>query len=261
MQSSAKVPLRQHKLITMATGRTQKTRSTPKEKEAKQVITYLRCRLAWFSHNEQPHSVSEEQYSELPRALADKDDNPYKGNKSAWTDKLASRYLIADPPVFTTSLTTIPEVAIIDAMFIINTRPLHQTKTFFEYAHILFNRYILQHYQAGTSEVHLIFNKVNTQLFNPKQFEHTKHYSKNSSDYQHCSFSPEASVLNKWQEYLQCQQCKRSIVEVIGLALLQRGRYFLLGKQKFLLAGCFSGKDENNAWLLQEGEVSAEQPE
>ena len=100
--SSAKVPLRQHKLITMATGRTQRTRSTPKEREAKQVITCLHC-LAWFSHNEQPHSVSEEQYSELSRALADENGNPHKSNKGAWTDKLASRYLAADPPVLTTS--------------------------------------------------------------------------------------------------------------------------------------------------------------
>ena len=53
---------------------------------------------------------------------------------------------------------------------------------------------------------------------------------------------------------------RESIVEAIGLALLQSGCYFLLGQQKLLLAGCFSGKAENNAWLLQEGEVSAEQP-
>ena len=172
--SSAKVPLRKHKLMTMATSRTRKTRSTPKEREAKQVITCLRRRLAWLSHNEQPHSVSEEQYSELPRALSDEDGNPHKGNKSAWTDKLASRYLTADPPVFTTSSTIIPQVAIIDAMFIINTRPLRQTKTFLEYAHFLFNQFILQHYKAGTSEVHLIFDKVCRQLFNPKRFEHVK---------------------------------------------------------------------------------------
>ena len=216
--------------------------------------------LAWLSHNEQPHSVSEEQYSELPRALSDEDGNPHKGNKSAWTDKLASRYLTADPPVFTTSLTIIPQAAIIDAMFIINTRPLRQTKTFLEYAHFLFNQFILQHYKAGTSEVHLIFDKVYRQLFNPKRFEHVKRYSKNSSDHQHCPFTPETNVPNKWQEYLQCQQCKRSIVEAVGLALLQKGRYFLVGQQRLLLAGCFSGKGENNAWLLK-GEVSTEQPE
>ena len=59
--SSAKKPLRQHKLITMATATTQKTRSIPKEREVKQVINCLRRCLAWFSHSEQPHSVSEEQ--------------------------------------------------------------------------------------------------------------------------------------------------------------------------------------------------------
>ena len=109
--------------------------------------------------------------------------------------------------------------------------------------------------------MHLIFDKVYRQLFNPKPFKHVKRYSKNRYDHQHCSFTPEANVPNKRQEYLQCQQCKRSIVEAVGLALLQKGRYFLVGQQRLLLAGCFSGKGENNAWLLKEGEVSAEQPE
>ena len=260
--SSDKVPLRRHKLMTMAVSRTQKTRSTPKEREAKQVITCLRRRLAWLSHNKQPHNVtSEEQYSELPRALSDEDGNPHKGNKSAWTDKLASRFLTADPPVFTSTLPITPQVAIIDAMFIINTRPLRQTKTFLEYAHFLYNQFVLKHYKSGILEVHLIFDKVNRQLFNPKQFEHGKRYSKNNTDHQHRSFSPESDVPNKWQEFLQCQQCKRSIVEAVGLALLQKGRYFLTGQQKLILAGCFSGKNENSAWLLQEGDISAEQPE
>ena len=40
--SSVKAPLRQHKLITMATTKVHKTHSTHKEREAKQVITCLR---------------------------------------------------------------------------------------------------------------------------------------------------------------------------------------------------------------------------
>ena len=62
--------------------------------------------------------------------------------------------------MFTTSLTIIVQVAIIDSMFIINTRLLRQTKTFLEYVHFLFNQFILQNYKAGTSEVHLIFDLV-----------------------------------------------------------------------------------------------------
>ena len=42
---------------------------------------------------------------------------------------------------------------------------------------------------------------------------------------------------------------------------MQKGRFLLKGHQRLLLAGCFSGSGENNAWLLHAGEVSAEQPE
>ena len=88
--SSVKVPIRHHKLITMATTKPNKTRSTHKEREAKQVITCLRRRLAWVSHNQRTYSRIEEQYSELPRALCDEEGNPHRRNKSTWTDKLRS---------------------------------------------------------------------------------------------------------------------------------------------------------------------------
>ena len=259
--SSVKVPLRQHKLITMATTKPRKTRSTHKEREAKQVITCLRRRLAWVNHNQQPYAASEEQYSELPRALCDEDGNPHKGNKSTWTDKLASRYQQADPPVFTTTLPIPAQVVIIDAMFAINTRPLRQTKTFSDYACFLFEQFVTQHFKAGVLEVHLVFDKVRRQPFNPKQYEHKKRYSHNNNDHQHCSFNPITGIPNNWQEYLQCPQCKRSVIEAIGLSLLQKGRFLLKGQQQLVLAGCFSGSGENSAWVLNAGEVSAEQPE
>ena len=259
--SSVKVPLRQHKLMTMATTKPRKTRSTHKEREAKQVITCLRRRLAWVNHNQQPYAASEEQYSELPRALCDEDGNPHKGNKSTWTDKLASRYHQADPPVFTTTLPTPAQVVIIDAMFAINTRPLRQTKTFSDYACFLFEQFVTQHFKAGVLEVHLVFDKVRRQPFNPKQYEHKKRYSHNNNDHQHSSFNPITSIPNNWQEYLQCPQCKQSVIEAIGLSLLQKGRFLLKGHQQLVLAGCFSGSGENSAWVLNAGEVSAEQPE
>jgi len=46
-----------------------------------------------------------------------------------------NRYQMADPPVFTSSLPSTFPVIIIDAMFMIHTKPLRLTKTFAEYAH------------------------------------------------------------------------------------------------------------------------------
>jgi len=55
--------------------------------------------------------------------------------------------------------------------------------------------------------VHLIFDKAKRPLYKPKQFEpekfeHVKWYSKNNTDHQHSSFSPETDALNSWQEPL-----------------------------------------------------------
>jgi len=89
--------------------------------------------------------------------------------KEIRTDKLASRYHTTVPPVFTAFLLIIPEVVIIDAMFIINTRPLCRENTFSDYVFFLFNQFVVQNFRL---EVHLIFDKLNRQLFNSKQFEH-----------------------------------------------------------------------------------------
>jgi len=83
--------------------------------------------------------MPEEQYSELPRALS-YEAGPHRGSKSKWTNKLLSRYQMADPPVFMSITPSICPVVIIDAMFIINTKPLHQTKIFTDYTYFLFNQ-------------------------------------------------------------------------------------------------------------------------
>ena len=225
---SVKAPLRQHRLLTMTSKKTRKPKGTPKEREANRVIKCLkslRRRLAWSNHHKSSRP-SDEQYSVLPslRAISDEEGNPHKGQKSGWTSKLASRYHMVNPPVFASCLPFTPESIIVDAMFIINTKPLRQTRMVEEYAHFLFNRFVLSHFKAGTLEVHLVFDKPAMQLFDPKQFEHAKRYSKSDSDHQHYSFSPQSTIpSNSWQQYMQCRQCKRLIVEGVGLALLQRG--------------------------------------
>ena len=65
------------------------------------------------------YDSSEEQYSILPRAIADEDGNPHKANKSNWTDKLQSHYESAEPPVFVNMIPWLPQAVIIDAMFLI----------------------------------------------------------------------------------------------------------------------------------------------
>ena len=74
--------------------------------------------------------------------MSDEDGNPHKGNKNKWISKLANWYYSVNPPIFSLCLPFTPETVIIDAMFIINTRPLWQTNIVAEYAYFfLFNRF------------------------------------------------------------------------------------------------------------------------
>ena len=140
---------------------------------------------------------------------------------------------------------------LIDAMFLINVKPLRRTKTIADYTSLLINQIVAQYYKVGTNEIHLIFDKPGRQAFNPKQFEHIRRYNAvNTDQHQHCTFSPNAPIPPKWQDYLDCQECKRLIVEAISLSLLQQGRQYLRAGQKLVLSGCFSGNNEDKAWVI-----------
>lgn len=69
---------------------------------------------------------------------------------------------------------------------------------------------------------------------------------------------PHSTIPNGWQGYLECMQCKRSIVEAIGLSVIQQGRFLLKSHQRLLIAGCFTGDGEDLAWLICTSEITAE---
>ena len=124
---------------------------------------------------------------------------------SNWTDKLQSRYQTAKPPIVVSTLPQgwLPQMVILDAMFLINTKPLRRTKILANYTQLMFERFALEHFKAGASEIHLIFDKPGQQLFNPKQFEHAKRdcTQKMSLQHQHISFTPETALPQAWPEY------------------------------------------------------------
>ena len=128
--SSSQAPVRKHKLLTMAPARIGKRRISQKEKEQKRITKCLRRRLAWCNSTGRSYDLSQEQYSLLPRALADCDGNPNKGSKAAWTKKLSDRY--SSVPVLTEQLPEgwTPDAVMVDAMFTINTTPLKHTQIY-----------------------------------------------------------------------------------------------------------------------------------
>ena len=70
------------------------------------------------------------------------------------------------------------------------------------------------------------------------------------NQHHHCSFTPYSSIPLRWQVHLCCIECKRSIVEAIGLSLLQQGWSLLRGTQKLVISGCVSGENKNDVWSL-----------
>lgn len=127
---SVNAPVRRKQLLTMAPCKITKRRMTQQQKEQQETNKYLRKRLAWCNQTGQKFDESEEQYSLLPRSLADVNGSPHKGNKSKWTEKLRARYncdTMCTPFLSTPEWT--PGLTIIDSMFMINTNPLRQHKT------------------------------------------------------------------------------------------------------------------------------------
>ena len=154
-----------------------------------------------------------------------------------------------------------PQVVIIDAMFLINIRPLRGTKTIKDYTSLLFNQAVVQYYQAGTSEVHLVFDKPGRRQFNPKQFntEDTARTIQLANIHNYLTFTPDTTIPPRWQEFIDCRECKRSIVEAMGLFLLQHGRFLLRVTQKLVISGCFSGTNEDDARVVSANELVPEQ--
>ena len=81
---------------------------------------YLRRRLAWCNQLGQRFDESKERYS--LQSIADIDGTPHKGSKCKWTKKLLASYVITSP--FLSILERVPEVIIIDAMFMVNVNPI-----------------------------------------------------------------------------------------------------------------------------------------
>lgn len=87
------------------------------------MLEYLRRRLDWCRITGEPYDPNE-QYSVYPRALCDSNGVPHSGTKSLWLQKLINRYVHSS--IVTNNLPNewIAETVIIDAMFLINTKPL-----------------------------------------------------------------------------------------------------------------------------------------
>jgi hypothetical protein len=242
--------IRRKKLLTMSIPLKTSRKST-KEKESEKVIKCLQRKLAWSRHYGHGLNNDLQQYSIYPRALCDENGLPHKAPKKHWTDKLMSRYKQASMPPFINELPAdwIPQSAVIDTMFLINTKPLRTTNTVTDYAHLLFNRFIKQYFLTGVQQVHLIFDKSKGDYFNPKAFEQQRRDKSPSTTHEHISFNSLTILPHQlWSSILECRQCKASVVKAVGSSFFKNSRFWLEGQQTLVLAGCF---DDDTVWVVE----------
>lgn len=129
-------------------------------------------------------------------------------------DKLESRCRSSVTSPFLSTHEWVPDLAIIDAMFIINTTSLRQHKILEQYADFLFRQYAIPHFNLGTKEVHFVLT-IQVDLVSILRTVSTKGGIQIPKMTSHFTFDPQSSTPRPWRKYLDCRQCKRSLVEVI----------------------------------------------
>lgn len=100
--------------------------------------------------------------------------------------------------------------------------------------------------------MHIIFDNPDRQLLSPKSFECRRRDDTGTlaSDHHHAQFCNDSEIPQKWRDHLQCRECKRNLVEHLGKSIMQHAPDILHGNQKVVLAGCFTGDAQDQAWEL-----------
>ena len=80
------------------------TRCLLPQPEACLSVNFYLPKVNIINHGNMQYDESDEQYSVLPWAIANKVGNLHKSSKSNWSDKLATRHGSSDPPVFISNL-------------------------------------------------------------------------------------------------------------------------------------------------------------
>ena len=218
------------------------------QREKNTVTKCLRSRLLWAQTHGGGDDPLQEQYLELPRAIASECGVPNKAQKCNTTAFYATRYgdqvvMSHFPPGW------IPDAVIIEGMFMINTAPLRIHSQMSMYTRFLFVRYSGWYVTTGVKEIHIIFDDPGRFPFHPKLIERTRRDSNSqTSEHEHLKFSDHMKVPSKWREILACRKCKHQLIQYIGESLLRVAPEYLRGEQKLFVAGAWDNEDRDKTW-------------
>ena len=140
-------------------------------------------------------------------------------------------------------------------MFLINSSPLQQHKTFLDYAIFLVRRWVIPHLcKRSVRDIHIVFDHPERQGISPKQIERFRRDECSLSESLisgTCMISgleDSAELPNDWRSFLANRGLKRKLVNYLSDAFLSLVPKFLSHGQKFTISGGFDGADEDKAY-------------
>ena len=257
---SVKPPRHKKSLLTFTERSTRQKKGSSAEKERKIQLEVWKKRVSFAASTGFQYNISYQQCIELPRAIATTDGNLVKGTKANSTKFYEKRYGQVTPPIIKTSQQSgwVPDVVVMEGMFLINISPWSAHKTMGDYANFLLKQHIQPFLRNTTTlEVHLLFDSPESQQCTPKYFERMHRDEMNQTvDDHYCadSFSADLMVPPKWKEnVLSCRRCKRKLVCFLSEYFLQKIRPQLRPNQTFVTAGGLKGDCRDKALQVTSG--------
>ena len=195
-----------------------------------------------------------EQYLKFPRAICNSDGTPYKGEKKIAREFLKRRYQLYG------SQTDhwFPDTLLLEGMFMIYTIPLPNS-TMLNYGDFLLTRYTTYYLHRGVQDIHIIFDHPGRLADHPKCIEQNQR-DKELTSHTHTTFSDTQKVPKKWNELLQCRECKRYLVTYLGDCFLRRAPALLQGNQKMYVSRSNEGAKADKAYYATTSSTYNEEP-
>ena len=258
---NTKTSVKRHRLQTFGNSSRNVTKHqfAKLQAEKKHVTQCLKKRKLYCEFTK-ADKIPHEQYLELPRAIADANGIPQKGQKSTTTTFFQNKYreeviLSKFPPGW------IPHCAILEGMFLINTTPLKIHSSMLEYTTFILLRHVGMYLSSGVKEVHIVFDDPGRFDMHPKDIERTRRDSPNHGTvHEHIHFDDRAKIPSKWRDLLGCRRCKRALVEYVGDCLLRIAPRYLSEGQKLIVGGACDSTERDHAWSTTEDAVEHLEP-
>ncbi|XP_078680864.1 uncharacterized protein LOC144915910 [Branchiostoma floridae x Branchiostoma belcheri] len=257
MSPSTQAPQRRKSLKTFSKPNMTKSRMSKSEKDKKIVLECYRRAVSWSQN--QNKALSEiahlldlpqlGQFLELPRALCDSDGTLHKGAKSATTSFFQGRYPTAFNKTYPVNF--VPQCSVLEGMFLINTSPLCQHRTFLDYSFFLFQKWVLPFLQSGCVEVHIVFDDPNRNGLSPKEVERNRRdsvFECNNLAAFDC-VSDTTCTPKDWRKFLSLRSNKHKLCSYLCNSLLAVSRQFLRPPQQVFTAGAFTGNKRDMCFV------------